>query len=93
MNPIIVPGQVVPRTLNTAADIRQYMSEITQVEKALRMLKTEVNTESRVVSQSYADQAAHVSSHPVEGFLVGKKHAIHHSAQDRTHLHHNKTQC
>lgn len=90
MSPLFVNGHAVPRPLNTPADIRLFLSEIAQVQKNLRLLKTEVNNEKRIVSQSYSDQMAHVSSHPIQGLLEGKKHAIHHSAQDRQHLHHNK---
>lgn len=90
MSPVVVNGHTVPRPLNTPADIRLYLSEIAQVQKNLRLLKTEVNNESKIVSQSYSDQMGHVSSHPIEGMLAGKKHAIHHSAQDRQRLHHNK---
>lgn len=93
MSPITVNGQVVAPPLNTPADVKNFLARITQVEKNLRLLKTEINDEMRLVSEQYTERSAHVHHNPVVGGVFGREEMKHLSAHEREHIHHQQVQA
>jgi hypothetical protein len=84
--PVYRNGQVVERTLHGLPEIRQAVSEITQMQKQLKLLKSEINAEMKEIKLSFAQRKTNVQANPFVGILIGKKNAGHMASMHRQQL-------
>lgn len=89
INEIVAPidlERVGDRVLNTRADAKAFLMDVTVVEKRLRLLKSEIGVAKQNIRSDYASKRTNVSQHPWYAKHVGRKQAIHWSATDRDNL-------
>jgi hypothetical protein len=83
--PVYQNGQLIPRHLVGMAEVRLYSSELTQIQKKLRALKSELSGQMKVARLQYSNARMSVS-HPFLAVFGGKKRAGHLSAMERQDL-------
>ena len=86
VRPIYVGKSLVDRTLNTRAEAKAYIAEVTLVEKQLRSLRREISATMREIRTTYASKRTNASEHALYGRLAGRQKAIHLRAQERDAL-------
>lgn len=91
LNPIYDPGgQLRPRPMYTPADVRLYISEMTQVQQQLRLLKSEVSNESKQVAAQFTHLSAQVKPNVGTAMLFGQRAGQHSAVVRREHIHQQK---
>jgi hypothetical protein len=80
VSPVFQNGAFVFPDVNTAAEAKQLVAQMVQMQKVLRLLKTEVTNQMKSIRASHAHRRANTQPSGMFGLFFGKGRAKHVSA-------------